>query len=117
MPDDKIRFHYLKSQFFRVIHADGAYGGMTPHGEIFVSVFSERPPIPTMMVNRLDDGGRLGDEIREERQSRDGIVREAEVGLTLSVEVAKSLIEWLQQKVEEAERLREVSRDLTKGKP
>jgi hypothetical protein len=110
VPDDKVRFHYLKSNLFRIIHTDGAYGGLTPRLDIFVSFFSERPPIPQVMVNRMDETGKLGTEIVEDRQTRDGIIREAEVGMTMTVDVAKALAGWLQEKITEAERMRQSSK-------
>ena len=106
MPDvpPKIRFEYIKSQLFRVIHVDGAFGGMTPRGQLFISLFSERYPIPTAMIHAVTPSGRLGEELRSEREERKGIVREVEVGLQFELEVAKSFVTWLQTKIEEAEK-------------
>lgn len=103
--DNKVAFHYIKSKYFRVVHADGAFGGLTPHLDIFLSLYSERPPIPKRMVHDVVDG-RLGDEIRAERKSKSGIVREAEIGITMDIDVAKSLVEWLQQKIQDVDKVR-----------
>ncbi len=43
---DRIKFHYLKSCDFKVVHVDGVFGGLTPSGDIFVTVFNQRPPLP-----------------------------------------------------------------------
>jgi hypothetical protein len=102
---EKIKFHYLKSQLFRIIRADGAYGGITPRLGVFLSFYSERPPIPTVMVHDVGDDGILGEERRSERQTRDGIIREAEVGVILDLDTAKSLATWLGEKILEAEKL------------
>lgn len=102
--DATVRFHHIKSHFFRVIHADGAIGGLTPTGEIFFSLYSQRSPIPKITVQSIEDG-HLSGEILQERRSRDGIVRELEVGVSLNVNTAKSLIQWLQQQVSVIETL------------
>src|SRR3989442_6878794 len=48
-PQD-VTFHYIKSSQFRVVHADGIIGGVTPRGLIHIAVFSERPAIPQVIV-------------------------------------------------------------------
>jgi hypothetical protein len=108
MADDPttVKFEYLKSNLFRIIHVDGAYGGVTPRLGLFVSFYSERPPIPRVLVHQLKEGGGLGDEIKEKRESREGIIREAEVGVLMDADVAKSLVTWLQQKIDQIESIK-----------
>ena len=102
----KVKFEYIKSNSFRVIHADGAYGGLTPRLGIFLSFYSERPPIPKVIVHEVGPDGTLGDELKLERQTREGIIREAEIGITLDVEVARTLVAWLQEKINNVEEIR-----------
>jgi len=83
----------MKGNFFRVIHADGAIGGITPSRDIFLSLYSERGAIPTLIEQALNADGSLGKEIR--RESKEGIVREVEVGVVLSSRAAKGIAEWL----------------------
>ena len=89
---DKVKFHYLKSNYFRVIHVDGIFGGLTPTGDIFASFFSQRPPIPTLTVQPVKESGELGDELMSERAARDGLVREMEIGVTMRPELAETFI-------------------------
>lgn len=95
-------FDYLKSPQFRTVYAAGTIGAVTPNGHIHFSLFNERPAIPRQMVHRLTEQGKLGEEITERRVSREGIVREMEVDVVMTVETAKSFITWLQSKVDEA---------------
>ncbi len=104
-PITKIQFHYLKANSYRVIHADGAIGNLTPKGALFFSFFSERLPIPEMVVHPLTSSGSIGDEIVEERRSKGGIVRQLEVGVAMDFPTAESLYEWLGQRIEERRRL------------
>ena len=95
-----IHFHYIKASYFRVVHADGAHGGLTPRGNIHVNFYSERHPIPKMVVYSVNEDGSVGKEIREERIQRDGPVREVEVGVVMDRAVAKSLVTWLKEKID-----------------
>jgi hypothetical protein len=95
----KIRFHYIKSNGFRVVHVDGAHGGITPRGTIFAAIFSERAAIPEMTVHPISAEGTLGEESREERKAREGIVREVEIGLMMDLHAAEGLHQWLGEKI------------------
>jgi hypothetical protein len=111
MPDTPptVRFHYIKSGSFRVIHTDGAIGGVTPGGLIFVGLYSERGAIPQMSVYDITEAGQPGAEHIEERVSKQGIVREVEVGATMSIETATNLLTWLQEKIDFVRKLRKTS--------
>ena len=85
------------------VHVDGAFGGITPNGHIDINLYSERNPIPTLVFHPLTDG-KLGDEIRSERVTRDGVVRELEVGAVMDVRAARGLRDWLTSQIEELEK-------------
>lgn len=54
---EKLNFHYIKSRHFRVIHADGAFGGVTAKGYIHFAFYNERGAIPRITeVNIKADG-------------------------------------------------------------
>lgn len=99
--DPTVNFDYIKSTQFRVIHVDGAIGGITPSGNVHISLYSERPAIPKQVVHNVKANGTLGDEIGEKRVSRGGIVREMDVDVVMSIAAAETLCSWLQQKIEE----------------
>jgi hypothetical protein len=112
MPDDTpivVSFHYIKSNFFRVLHTDGAVGSVTPSGLIFVALYSERSAIPQIMVHEITEKGQVGIEHQEERVGKKGIVREVEIGATMSVETATSLVTWLQEKIDLIQKLRKTA--------
>jgi hypothetical protein len=104
-----VPFHYIKSSSFRVIHTDGAVGNVTPSGLIFVGFYSERAAIPQMMVHDITEAGQVGSERTDERISKKGIVREVEVGATMSVEVAQKVVEWLQERIDLVQKLRKTA--------
>lgn len=107
MPDSPVvRFHYLKSSAYRVIHVDGIIGGLTPTNLIHFSFYTERPPIPTMVeFKAIDIGGglmKLGAE--SGREGKQGVARDVEVGAVMTVDVAKKLRSWLDDKISKAEK-------------
>jgi hypothetical protein len=93
-----VKFHYIKGNFFRVIHADGAVGGITPGRGVFLSLFSERGAIPKMIELAINADGSLGGEI--DREGKEGLVREVEVGVMLDLKAAKDIAQWLLKQVE-----------------
>jgi hypothetical protein len=108
MSDEKqtVDFHYIKSNLFRVTHTDGAMGGVTPAGLIFVALYSERGAIPQKMVHEITEAGQVGPECADERVGKKGVVREVEVGATMSVETATNFVKWLQDKIEIVNKLK-----------
>lgn len=98
----KIKFDYIKSNYFRTARADGAVGGLNGHGDIVLSFFSERPPIPKTAVHILTDK-QLGDELLDERVQRDAVVREVEVCLSMNLNVAKALRSLIDKQIEQME--------------
>jgi hypothetical protein len=99
--EKEVTFNYIKSKHFRVIHVDGAYGGLTPGGYIHMTVYSERMAIPRITVQHIEEDGSLGKEIEEKRESRKGVVREMEADLIFNVQEATGLRDWLSEKLEQ----------------
>ena len=91
--------HYLKSNSFRVVHADGVWGGTTPRGYIAMSFFSERAPIPRKLTYAVNPDGVVDQKRETGRDSRAGIIREVEVEVMVDLAMAKSLSTWLQQHI------------------
>ena len=96
-------FHQIKSNFFRVIHADGAFGGVSPNGYIHMSIYSERRALPRLIVHEIEPDS-LGKEVG--REGRAGMVRELEVDVVLDEGTAIALRQWLGDKIEELQKAR-----------
>lgn len=90
-----IKIHYHKANFFRVVHVDGVFGGITPSRHIFVSLYNQRTPLPTLIEQRFFADGTLGDEIS--REGKTGVFREMEVGLVLTAPVAREIAKFLNE--------------------
>lgn len=99
-----LRFHYIKSNFFRVVYAEGAYGGISPRRQVVFSLYNERQAIPRVSSRRFvrvseTDLRPEGEE--EIEDTRGGVVREVEVEVVMSLRAALEFHEWLGGKIEQ----------------
>jgi hypothetical protein len=103
-PPTELEFDFIKSNFFRVVRADGAFGGLAPGGAIHMSIYSERQPLPQKIVHKIESGT-LGPEMLERRQGRKAIVREVEVDIVLEITQAIALRQWLDGQINQYQQL------------
>ena len=102
--DNRVVYQYEKNQNYRVVYANGAFGGVTPRGDIKFELFIEYVKIPETVVRSMTPDG-LGPEI--ERSPEGGpITRESQVGVIMAPSQAKSLAHWLLGKLSEVEKKR-----------
>lgn len=100
-----INFDYIKGNNFRVVHADGAFLGLTGEGGMTITFYSERQPIPRRVVHKVEADGKIGPEIPEQRVVRDAIVREAETCISMTLETSKKLLEAITRIISNYERI------------
>ena len=98
-------FEYIKSAYFRVIHSNGAFGGITPEGNVHFALFSDRPAIPRMQVHKQSPDGSIGELLPDRTIVRPGIIREMDVDVVMSPATAKSIAEWMLKQVEQIEKM------------
>jgi hypothetical protein len=92
---------YEKSNSHRVIHVDGVYGGPSVGGLIHIAIYSERVPVPSEQTYDISSTGMVS-EYPKSQKGGDGVLREIEASLMVSVPLAMSLIPWLQKMVDNA---------------
>ena len=111
---DIVTVNYLKSNQFRVFHADGIWGCLTPNLDIQIAFWNERFSIPEQVMYRNNPEGNI-EEIKEKTIAGEStIIRELEICTIIDVETAEMLVEWLQGKIHELykfEQLEEVVED------
>jgi hypothetical protein len=100
-PSPEVAFDYIKSQYFRVVHADGALGGLTPQGHLHFAFYSERPPLPRRVVHPVNNAGQLGDPILEKMVIRDALIREMDVDVIMRLDAAEQFHKWLGDRIQE----------------
>lgn len=100
----RVTIHLQKGAHYRDIYVDGVFGGPTPHQLVHMAMYSERFPIPRSIAHAVADKSpnpavadsvdiKLGEEL--EREVKEGIVRELQVGAIMKPETALSLGKWL----------------------
>lgn len=94
----EIVFHYVKDNEIKSLHVDGAVGGATSKGKVYLGLFAERNPIPLSVTHEISEfrapgSAVLGQEI--DRTGKQGIVREVLASFIMDPEVAVSIAEWL----------------------
>ena len=99
----KVKFTYAKCRFFRVIRVDGAWGGVTPQGEIAMSVYNERIPLPDFQEFSIGENGSL--KLEKQDTTSQGILREVEAAISMRPEAALTMANWLLEKVTQFEKL------------
>jgi len=100
---EKVTVSYMKSNFFRVIHADGAWGGLAPRGDIHMSFYSERAALPDSGTIPVNSAGKP--IASEETTSSSQIVRELECDVVFDLVTAIGLRKWLDEKISDLQHL------------
>ena len=101
----RMQFHYIKSPDYREVACHGALGGPTPQRLIWMSLFSERTPIPRVVEYAVE--GIPGQEVTfiesavqpTHVETRAGIIRHVEVSAYLDIETAKRVHIWLGEQI------------------
>lgn len=110
-PNALFPVNYLKAADYREVSCDGAFGGPTPQGKLWIGFFSERYPIPRVIAfpaqpNPDDPTSMKLDETVTPAfiDSRQGLIRNVEFGAYISLEAAERLHVWLGTKIAEMQK-------------
>ena len=101
----RIQAQFVKSNFYRVVHADGAFGGLTASGHIRMAIYSEAQRLPDVITYSLTPGQGLAEVSRDPQLTARDMTRELEVDIVMTVDVARTVRDWLDGKVKELEAL------------
>ena len=102
-----IDIHYMKTSGFREVPCDGALGGSTPHGKLWLAFYNERFPLPRVMRQKLKMSNDSNETLDVSSpatvvESRRGLIRNVEFGVYMSLETASDLHQWLGEYLAEA---------------
>jgi hypothetical protein len=96
-------FKFVKAPDFKILKVDGAYGGITIKGEINANFYIDTIELPKTVLHAIGANGVLQKEIPLDRKPES--FRELTSGLIMDVNVAKSFVIWLNERITEAEAL------------
>ncbi len=102
----EIKFKYIFEEGYNPKYVNGAYGGVSPMGEIIVNFYLERIPLPKEDIHELNTEGQIGSiKERNPKDFNNIMIRYIQSGIVLSLEQAKSIYAWLGNNIEEAEKI------------
>lgn len=90
----KLTFFFEKTGSFQTLHADGAFGNLTPNGQVFLAFYVERSPIPKTMVCEIGTDGSISNP---QFSGKQGIYREVQTGILMSPSVLSDLVNHIEQ--------------------
>jgi len=93
----QLEAEYIKSPLCRVIYADGAYGGPTGHGLIYMALYSDHHKLPKVQRFAVDADGKTARA--EPIPQENNWIREVEAEVLMSLGFAKSLRSWLDERI------------------
>jgi hypothetical protein len=94
----QITIKYTRSKDYKLVPANGCFGGVTPRGEIQLEFFQEHVPAPDIVVHDVTEQGTLGPE--KVRHTEGELVRELQIAVVLQPNQAENIARWLLGKVE-----------------
>lgn len=96
----KIRYEYEKTPNCQIIYAHGVWGGINPHGEIELNLYSESDKLPATAERIINMDGSVGPETTPEDQQTKTLVRTVHARVLVNHQTARAIIDWLQDKVQ-----------------
>jgi hypothetical protein len=114
-PPQGVKIHYMKSNLFRVIHADGAVGALTPRGLVHMTLYSERTAIPKTSFRAISEDGQ---SLESEKyiETLGGVVRELEVDVLMDENLVRDLRDWLNRRLDELAQLKDAVAEAEKAR-
>ena len=90
----EIRIEWEYDKNYRLVPANGMWGGITPRGDLRIEFFVECSPVPgpgeTLLIK--EEGGFYQED--RERPERPALVRKIQVGVMVAPEHVSSFMEW-----------------------
>jgi hypothetical protein len=99
----EMKTRFERSPLCRTIHADGAWGSLTPQLNVHMAIYSEHRALPDGTTIRVDADGTVRDEITGDAGV---LVRQIKADVILSESTATALRNWLTDKINEAQAIR-----------
>lgn len=103
MEKETFEFKYKFPENYNPVYVNGAFGGVSSKGEIVVNFFLERHALPRSETHEIIQGKLSKDFKREPENQSSSAIRYVEPGIILSLDHAKSIHNWLGEKIEQLE--------------
>ena len=95
----KVKFVFKKSEGYQIHYVNGAFGGITPRGDVLYHLFFEHRDLPTEEEMTIEEDKKL--KPQEKDLADIEIIRDLKVGIIMTPEQAENLANWLLSRVDE----------------
>jgi hypothetical protein len=99
----QVNFKYQKSAGYRNYQIDGVFGGILPTTKIWFDPFIEKGCSPEEVLCELNNDGSVSEVKRIPAEKNNEVVRELQSGFVMDLGMAKTLREWLDDKISRIE--------------
>lgn len=98
-----VKFIYSKPEDYKLHYINGAYGGLTPRGDLICNFFFEYKELPEEEEHIIE-----GDQLKLKPEGINTVprevLREMKTGVIMTPDQAEKLASWLTEKVAEFKR-------------
>lgn len=99
----RIRYEYEHDPKARLNYAHGVWGGINPQGEIEINFYVESDKMPPYSERLVAPDGTFGHEMAPHDSEVRPIIRSIHSRVLLNYHTARSLLEWLEDKIDALE--------------
>ncbi len=99
----QINFKYQKSAGYRNYQVDGIFGGILPTTKIWLDIFVEKGYSPEEILCEVNKDGSVSEIKRSPAEKNNEITRELQSGFIMDLAMAKTVREWLDDKIQRIE--------------
>ena len=99
----QIKYEYTVDSGSNLNIAHGVWGGINPQGEIEMNFYLESDKLPAYSERSVAHDGAMGAEKSVYEDNEHVIIRRIHSRILLNYHTARSLVEWLEEKIESLE--------------
>jgi hypothetical protein len=116
--DSSFSFKYIFTYDYNPVYVNGAHGGVSPRGELIANFYLERQPLPNELTHAVSSEGAIGNVTAvDPKNLNSSLVRYVPCGIVLNYASAKTLHQWLGDKIAEMEQMAQAAGEMSMNAP
>jgi hypothetical protein len=96
-----VKFNHKFPDDYRIVAVNGAWGGISPRGDLLMHFFIEHKTVPDQEIKSLKEDGSFDDS--KDFPTEIEIDRKMQIGVMMPREQAASLAHWILDKIQHFE--------------
>jgi len=97
-----VKFVHKFTDDYRIIPANGAWGGVSPRGDLLMHFFVEHTKVPREEIQVVKEDGSLDSSRKKTKEVE--IIRTMQIGVNMNIEQVTHLANWILENVERYKR-------------